>query len=87
LEKSAKLWMLNRRTMGKLLGLRVKRIRPFQLFDLKKLRLQRIQVGKRFACVLQEFALDPSNSDFSKCTSAWVTKVITRLFAGRIAAV
>jgi hypothetical protein len=58
LEKSAKLWMLNRRTMGKLLGLRVKSIRPFQLFDLKKLRLQRIQVDKRFACVLQEFALD-----------------------------
>ena len=79
--------MLNRRTMGKLLGLRVKSIRPFQLFDLKKVRLQRIQVDKRFACVLQEFALDPSNSDFSKCTSAWVTKVITGLFAGRIAAV
>ena len=79
--------MLNRRTMGKLLGLRVKSIRPFQLFDLKKLRLQRIQVDKRFACVLQEFALDPSNSDFSKCASAWVTKVITGLFAGRIAAV
>ena len=34
--------------MGKLLGLRVKSIRPFQLFDLKKLRLLRIQVDKHF---------------------------------------
>jgi hypothetical protein len=42
LEKSAKLWMLNGRTMGKLLGLRAKSIRPYQLFDLKKLRLQNI---------------------------------------------
>jgi hypothetical protein len=47
LEKSAKLWMLNGRTMGKLLGLRAKSIRPYQLFDLKKLRLQSIEVRSK----------------------------------------
>ena len=39
--------MLNGRTMEKLLGPRAKRIRPFQLFDLKKLHLQSIEVRSK----------------------------------------
>jgi hypothetical protein len=39
--------MLKGRTVGKLLGLRAKCIRPFQLFDFKKLHQQSIEVRSK----------------------------------------